>query len=167
MNGRIHRLSENMIRKIAAGEVIERPASVVKELVENSLDAQSKRVHVEIVDGGRQGIRVSDDGHGMGPEDVDVCAERHATSKMRSPTDLFTIDTLGFRGEALASVGAVSRMSLDTRPPDAEAGTQLVIEGGIRRAFGPIARDLGTTIEVRLTKDEWDALKTRRNLQFK
>jgi DNA mismatch repair protein MutL len=149
MNGRIHRLSENMIRKIAAGEVIERPASVVKELVENSLDAQSKRVHVEIVDGGRQGIRVSDDGHGMGPEDVDVCAERHATSKMRSPTDLFTIDTLGFRGEALASIGAVSRMSLDTRPPDAEAGTQLVIEGGIRRAFGPIARDLGTTIEVR------------------
>lgn len=149
MTGRIHKLSENMIRKIAAGEVIERPASVVKELVENALDAQAHRVHVEIIDGGRQGIRVSDDGHGMMPEDVDVCAERHATSKMRSPTDLFTIETLGFRGEALASIGAVARMSIDTRTADLDEGTQLIIEGGIRRAFGSIARDVGTTIDVR------------------
>ena len=149
MTGRIHKLSENMIRKIAAGEVIERPASVVKELVENSLDAAATRVHVEIVEGGRQGIRVSDDGHGMSPEDVDVCAERHATSKMRSPTDLFTIETLGFRGEALASIGAVSRMSIDTRTSDTQQGTQLVIEGGIRRTFGSVARDIGTTIDVR------------------
>ncbi len=149
VKGRIHKLSENMIRKIAAGEVIERPASVAKELVENSLDAEAGRIHVEIVDGGRQGIRVSDDGHGMTRDDVDVCAERHATSKMRSPTDLFTIDTLGFRGEALASIGAVARMSIDTRTADVEEGTRLVIEGGIRRALTPVARDVGTTIEVR------------------
>jgi DNA mismatch repair protein MutL len=147
--GRIHKLSENMIRKIAAGEVIERPASVVKELVENSLDASADRVHIEISDGGRQGIRVSDDGHGMASVDVDVCTERHATSKMRSPTDLFTIETLGFRGEALASIGAVARMSIDTRMAETDEGTQLVIEGGVRRSFGAIARDVGTTIEVR------------------
>ena len=127
MAGRIHKLSENMIRKIAAGEVIERPASVVKELVENSLDASADRVHIEISDGGRQGIRVSDDGHGMASVDVDVCTERHATSKMRSPTDLFTIETLGFRGEALASIGAVARMSIDTRMAETDEGTQLVI----------------------------------------
>jgi len=109
MTTTIQLLSESVVRKIAAGEVIERPASVVKELVENSIDAGAETVHVEIAAGGRQSILVSDDGKGMTRQDAELCTERHATSKMRSPTDLFDIGTLGFRGEALASIGADGR----------------------------------------------------------
>ena len=145
----IYRLSENVIGKIAAGEVIERPASAVKELVENSLDAGAKRINVDTAAGGRQLIRVADDGIGMTAEDACLSVERHATSKMRSPSDLFTIDTLGFRGEALASIAAVSRLTIETSNGEQGGGTRLEVEGGIRTCLGSIARDTGTTVTVR------------------
>lgn len=148
MNGRIQRLSESLVRKIAAGEVIERPSSVLKELVENAVDADARRVWIDVADGGRQSIRVADDGTGMSRNDTELSVERHATSKMSSPTDLFTIDTLGFRGEALASIGAVSRLTIETCLQHEEEGTRIVIEGGVRREFGAVARDAGTTVEV-------------------
>ena len=145
----IHRLSENVIGKIAAGEVIERPASAVKELVENSLDAGAKRINVDIAAGGRQLIRVADDGIGMTAEDACLSVERHATSKMRSPSDLFTIGTLGFRGEALASIAAVSRLTIETSNGGQAGGTRIEVEGGIRTCLGSIARDTGTTVTAR------------------
>ena len=112
---KIIQLEDNVIDKIAAGEVVERPASVVKELVENSIDAGAKRIDVRISAGGKQSIVVSDDGCGMSAEDVRMCPMRHATSKMRSPADLFDIHTLGFRGEALASIGSISYMTIESR----------------------------------------------------
>ena len=145
----IRLLSESVVRKIAAGEVIERPASVVKELAENSIDAGAQTIHVEIAAGGRQSILVSDDGKGMTRQDAELCTERHATSKMSSPTDLFDIATLGFRGEALASIGAVSRMTLETRCEGDEGGTRISIEGGIRSNPSTIARDVGTAVWAR------------------
>lgn len=148
-NSRITILDEALIRKIAAGEVIERPASVVKELVENSLDAGARRVHIEAMAGGRQSLAVSDDGQGMGRDDVLLSVERHATSKLRSPSDLFAIQTLGFRGEALASIAAVSRLSIETRCAVEDAGTRIVVEGGIQREVCAIARDVGTRVAVR------------------
>ena len=150
MTSKIHILSEHLISKIAAGEVVERPASVVKELVENSLDAGARKITIEIGAGGCQSIIVSDDGFGMSREDTELCIERHATSKMTDRGgDLFDIDTLGFRGEALASIAAASRMTIDTRLRDEEEGNRLVIEGGARRQFGATARDVGTSIAVR------------------
>ena len=149
MNSTIHRLSDNVIGKIAAGEVIERPASVVKELVENSLDAGAKRISVDIAAGGRQLIRVADDGAGMTEEDACLSVERHATSKMRNPSDLFSIDTLGFRGEALASIAAVSRLTIETSNGGEGGGTRVEVEGGIRTHLGSIARDTGTTVTAR------------------
>ena len=136
------------MRKIAAGEVIERPASVLKELVENALDAGARRIRIDVTDGGRQGIRVVDDGRGISREDVELSVERHATSKMDSPTDLFTISTLGFRGEALASIGAVSRLTIETRTENDDEATRIVVEGGVRREFGPTAHDVGTAVDV-------------------
>ena len=149
MAASIHRLSESLVRKIAAGEVIERPASVVKELVENALDARAGRIRIDVEEAGRQGIRVADDGLGMSREDVELCTERHATSKMRTPTDLFTISTLGFRGEALASIAAVSRLTVESRAAEQEEGTRLVVEGGVQRELAAMGRDVGTSIEVR------------------
>ena len=149
MSSEIQLLSESVVRKIAAGEVIERPASVVKELVENSIDAEARRVIVEIGAGGQQFISVADDGRGMTRRDAELSTERHATSKMHSAGDLFGIDTLGFRGEALASIAAVSRLIIETRHRDDEAGTRLVIEGGVRRELAPAARDPGTTVRAR------------------
>ena len=146
---KIRVLSENMVHKIAAGEVIERPASVVKELVENSIDAQAKRVHIEIKAGGKQSIVVSDDGVGMSREDAENCILRHATSKMSSPSDLFDISTLGFRGEAMSSIGAVSRMSIETRSEEEPEGTRLLVEGGIRLEMLPLGRAPGTSVMVR------------------
>ena len=145
---RIHRLPESLVRKIAAGEVIERPASVIKELVENGLDAGARRIRIDVIDGGRQKMRVVDDGRGMDRMDVELSVERHATSKMSSPTDLFTIGTLGFRGEALASIAAVSRLAIETRTSSDDEGTRIVIEGGVRREFGATAHDVGTAVEV-------------------
>ena len=147
--GIIRVLSEGLVRKIAAGEVIERPASVAKELVENALDAEASRIDVDVKAGGRQGITVADNGLGMARDDVLLCTERHATSKMRSPTDLFAIASLGFRGEALASIGAVSHMTIETQTGQEEEGTRLVVEGGIRREITSIGRDVGTAVAVR------------------
>ncbi len=145
----IKKLTDNIIDKIAAGEVVERPASVVKELVENSIDAGARSIAVRIMAGGKQAISVSDDGRGMTREDVKLCYLRHATSKLSSPSDLFNIGTLGFRGEALASIGAVSYMTIETRAKTDSDGTRLAIEGGVEREFQPIGRAVGTTITVR------------------
>jgi DNA mismatch repair protein MutL len=149
MEAKIQLLSDNIVNKIAAGEVVERPASVVKELVENSIDAGAKRIHVSITAGGKQSISVSDDGHGMTREDLQLSYLRHATSKMHSPSDLFNIQTLGFRGEALASIGAVSFMSIETRHRGESEGTRLIIEGGVEREIQAVGRRIGTTISVR------------------
>jgi DNA mismatch repair protein MutL len=129
MNDIIHLLPDRVANQIAAGEVIQRPASVVKELVENAIDAEAKSIEVIIVDAGRTIIQVIDDGKGMSATDARLSFERHATSKIHSADDLFTLHTMGFRGEALASIAAVSQVELCTRPHDDELGTKLVIEG--------------------------------------
>ncbi|MDD4956075.1 MAG: DNA mismatch repair endonuclease MutL [Candidatus Omnitrophica bacterium] len=146
---KINILEEDVICKIAAGEVVERPASVVKELVENSLDAGAGSVVVEIEAGGSSLIRVSDDGYGMTAEDAVIAAKRHATSKIRTADDLEKINTLGFRGEALASIAAVSQMDITTRSQEEDTGIYLYIESGEILKNRPAGRARGTTIEVR------------------
>jgi len=130
--------------QIAAGEVVERPASVVKELIENALDAGATAIDVTIEDGGRQTIRVSDDGCGMTQDDALLSLERHATSKIRSAQDLVGVRSFGFRGEALAAICSVSQLELETAPADG-AGTLVRAEGGALRDFGPAARRRGPT----------------------
>lgn len=149
MAAKIRVLDDILADQIAAGEVVERPASVVKELLENAIDAGAAAVHVTIDQGGSSLIRVADDGCGMGPEDAALCVQRHATSKLRSPDDLFAIQTLGFRGEALPSIASVSRLRLTTRHRDDESGTELSLEGGQLRAPRPIGCAPGTAVEVR------------------
>ncbi len=149
MTSTIRVLDESLIGKIAAGEVVERPASVVKELVENSIDAGAAKIRVEIKAGGKQSIVVTDDGSGMNREDIALCARRHATSKMASVADLFHIQTLGFRGEALASIGAVAYLAIESRAQQDEVGTRLVVEGGIEREMHSMGRARGTTIVVK------------------
>ncbi|MBX3454625.1 DNA mismatch repair endonuclease MutL [Ferrovibrio sp.] len=144
----IRRLPETLVNRIAAGEVVERPASAVKELVENALDAGARRIDVTITNGGRGLIAVADDGIGMAPEDLPVAVERHATSKLPGE-DLLDIRWLGFRGEALPSIGAVSRLSLTTRQHGADSGAQLDVEGGRVGQVRPAAAGYGTKVEVR------------------
>jgi len=128
--GRIHVLPEHVANKIAAGEVVERPASVVKELLENSLDAGAKRVKIQVEAGGKKLIQITDDGCGMVRDDALLAFERHATSKIKNAEDLLNIATLGFRGEALPSIGSVSRLRLETRAADQDSGTIVEIAGG-------------------------------------
>ena len=142
-------LEEHTIGKIAAGEVVDRPASVVKELIENSLDAGCRHVIVELGNSGRDYIRVTDDGCGISSEDVEVAFQKHATSKIKKIEDLLTLKTLGFRGEALPSIAAVSRMAVSTRHKDEDFGTYLSIDGGKIKERRRITRSIGTTIEVK------------------
>jgi DNA mismatch repair protein MutL len=146
---KIHLLPDDVAQKIAAGEVIERPVSVVKELVENSLDAGATEVRVELVDGGKRLIKVQDDGSGMGREDAALCFRRHSTSKLATEEDLERIATLGFRGEALASIAAVSRLTLRTQDGAEDRGTMIEREGERLIAITDIAFPRGTSVEVR------------------
>src|SRR5579859_2599702 len=128
--GRIRVLSDQVANQIAAGEVVDRPASVVKELLENALDAGATRIRVEVEAGGRKLIRITDNGHGMNRDDALLAFERHATSKLRTADDLLSIATLGFRGEALPSIASVSRVLLETCEPGSSGGTRIEIAGG-------------------------------------
>ena len=144
----IRRLPETLVNRIAAGEVVERPAAAVKELVENAIDAGATRIEVRLRTGGQSLIMVEDDGCGMTPDEMELAVERHATSKL--PEDrLDRIATLGFRGEALPSIGSVSRMTIASRPRGAESGWAIAVDGGDKRIIGPVARGPGTRIEVR------------------
>lgn len=144
----VHVLDDNTINKIAAGEVVERPASVIKELVENAIDARADRIEVEIMAGGTSFMRVSDNGIGMSREDAEKAILRHATSKITQVDDLLSIATLGFRGEALPSIASVSRFTLQTRQAGAELGTEIKITGGKTTEIGETGCNLGTTIRV-------------------
>jgi DNA mismatch repair protein MutL len=142
-------LPPELADQIAAGEVVERPASVVKELVENALDADARRIDVEIEAGGRRLVRVVDDGGGMDPEDARLALRRHATSKIAAADDLWGLRTFGFRGEALPSIAAVSRLTLATRPPEATAGFKLTVEAGVETDAREAGIPVGTQVEVR------------------
>jgi DNA mismatch repair protein MutL len=146
--GRIRVLSDQVANQIAAGEVVDRPASVVKELLENALDAGAMRIRVEVEAGGRKLIRIADDGHGMNRDDALLAFERHATSKLRSADDLLKIATLGFRGEALPSIASVARVTLETATGDEAAGTKLEIAGSKIHQVDDAALPRGTTIAV-------------------
>src|ERR1700722_2434066 len=148
---RIRLLPEQVANQIAAGEVVERPASVVKELVENSLDAGATRITVEVQAGGRSLVRVADDGMGMSRDDALLCLERHATSKIRRAEDLASIATMGFRGEALPSIASVSKFTLITREREDSSpeGTQITVNGGTIAEIKAAGAAPGTSIEVR------------------
>src|SRR5262245_33672180 len=141
-------LAPDVVNKIAAGEVIERPASAVKELVENALDAGATEVRIDIEEGGRKLLRITDNGHGIVAEELPLAFAPHATSKLATADDLFRVSTYGFRGEALASIGSVSRVRLLSRPPKGE-GFELVVENGVAGPVKPAAAAPGTIVEVR------------------
>ena len=146
----IHVLDETTINKIAAGEVVERPASVIKELIENSIDASATNIEVEIGDGGVAYMRITDNGIGMTEEDARLAILRHATSKIQQVEDLFDIASLGFRGEALASIASVSHFSLTTRKADSDLGTRITVDGGTFTDCIPYGAAPGTTIEIKV-----------------
>lgn len=146
---RINQLSASVVNRIAAGEVIERPASVVKELLENSVDALATRIEVDIVDGGAELIRITDDGEGIHPDDLLLAVTTHATSKLAEADDLFRVQTMGFRGEALASIAEVSHFRLRSRQADNHAGMELEVDGGVISPPRECGCPLGTTIEVK------------------
>src|SRR3954451_627581 len=146
--GKINRLPTDLANQIAAGEVVERPASVVKELVENAIDAGARRVAIHVELGGKKQVRVEDDGEGMGPADARLAIERHATSKIRRADDLAAITTLGFRGEALPSIASVSHFVLRTRLRGRDSGTEIRVNGGAMTAAAEVAAAEGTVIEV-------------------
>jgi DNA mismatch repair protein MutL len=145
---KVHRLSPELANQIAAGEVVERPASVVKELVENAIDAGATRIAVTCELGGKKLVRVEDDGAGMDPDDAQLALDRHATSKIASSVDLESILTHGFRGEALPSIGSVSHLLLRTRPADAASGTEIRVSGGTLSSVREVGAPQGTTVEV-------------------
>src|SRR3989440_9215237 len=144
----VRQLAENIVNRIAAGEVVERPASAVKELVENALDADARRIEIVTDGGGRRLIRVADDGSGMTRADLALAVERHATSKLPED-DLLDIRTLGFRGEALPSIGAVARLTIATRQMGAPHAWAITVEGGAKSDVKPAALGDGTRVEVR------------------
>jgi DNA mismatch repair protein MutL len=146
---RIRQLPSSVITKIAAGEVIERPSSVVKELLENSVDAGSTRIDIDLEQGGTELIRVVDDGHGIEPDDLPLVFASHATSKLKDADDLFRIGTLGFRGEAMASIGGVARVTVQSRAAGQEVGCELYCDGGTLTEVRPWNGSPGTRIEVR------------------
>lgn len=149
MADRIARLPEHVANQIAAGEVIQRPSAVVKELVENSVDAGASRIEVRIKDAGRTLIQVLDNGEGMSEADAQLCFERHATSKVKVADDLFHISTKGFRGEALASIASIAHIELRTRRAEDELGTKVLVEGSQQRSVEPFAANIGTQFAVR------------------
>src|SRR5688572_27123676 len=146
--GRIHRLAPDLANQIAAGEVVERPASVIKELVENSIDAGARRIAITVEMGGKKLIRVEDDGAGMVPEDARLAIERHATSKIGRAEDLEGIATLGFRGEALPSIASVSHFVLRSRARGTDSGTEVRVNGGAVAAVAEAGMAEGTSVEV-------------------
>ncbi len=148
MEPTVRLLDDTLVDQIAAGEVIERPANLVKELLENAIDAGASDITVSVEDGGRGQVRVSDDGVGMSAENATLSIERHATSKIRSFDDLVHVGTLGFRGEALPSIGAVSKMTITSRPRADLEGTRVVVEGGVLRSVEPAGCPPGTSVEV-------------------
>ena len=146
--GNIVLLDDLTINKIAAGEVIERPASVVKELMENSIDAGADNITVEIKNGGISYIRIVDNGKGFAADDLEIAFERHATSKIRKADDLETVKTMGFRGEALASIAAIARVELVTKTEDDEVGHKIVVEGGKIISKEDVGCPKGTSITI-------------------
>ncbi len=147
--GKIRVLSDNLVSKIAAGEIVERPASVVKELVENSIDATSKNIRIELESGGKKLITVSDDGEGMSRDEALLSLERHATSKIKDINDLFSVKSLGFRGEAIPSIASVSRFKLTTRTSEEVIGSVITAEGGKIRKVEETGCPPGTTVQVK------------------
>ena len=145
----IHLLPDSVANQIAAGEVVQRPASVVKELMENAVDAGATKVQVVVSDGGRTLIQVIDNGKGMSETDARLAFERHATSKIKNAEDLFALSTMGFRGEALASIVAVAQVELVTRRPDDELGTQIVMSGSLLELQEPVAAPVGSNFKVK------------------
>src|SRR5438067_6563957 len=148
MQNSIVLLDENTANRIAAGEVVERPASAVKELVENSIDAGATQILVQLEEGGKRRIEVVDNGCGMGPEDAVLALQRHATSKIRTADDLFAIRTLGFRGEALPSIASVSHLSLTSKAEDEESGVHITVRGGDIDGVLEVGARQGTTVVV-------------------
>ena len=148
MSDIIQLLPDSVANQIAAGEVIQRPASVIKELVENAIDAGATKIEVSVVDAGRTSIQVTDDGKGMSDTDARLSFERHATSKIRQADDLFSLHTMGFRGEALASIAAVAQVELKTRLHDDELGSHLVIAGSRFVSQEPCACPVGSNFMV-------------------
>lgn len=144
----IHILDEITASQIAAGEVVERPVNAVKELMENAVDAGARQIETEIAGGGLTYLRVTDDGCGMSPEDAELSIVRHATSKISCADNIYHIASLGFRGEALASIASVSRMTITTRTADSAEGTAIRVEGGEVVSAGPAGAPQGTTVEA-------------------
>jgi DNA mismatch repair protein MutL len=149
MSSKIRVLDEITINKIAAGEVIENPSSVVKELIENSIDAGSSEISVEIRGGGRQLIRISDNGSGMNSDDALLCLERHATSKLKEIDDIHSLSTMGFRGEAIPSIASISKFMILTSPGKDDQGTMVIVDGGKLLNCSSAVRSKGTTLEVK------------------